>query len=122
MSAYQKKSNAKWYFAFMIRGKRYHKAVPEATCKKDAEKAEAIFKANLLQGRYNLIEDKKYMTLFRLVDEYLKYSKINKISYENDCIYTNHLKNILGNKDISEITPHLIEKYKEIRQALLIES
>jgi len=109
----------KWYFSFMIRGKRYHKGVPEATCKKDVEKAEIIFKACLLQGKYSLVEDRKYMPLFKLIDEYLKYSKINKISCENDVIYTNHLKNIIGNKDINEITPQIIERYKRIRKEVV---
>jgi hypothetical protein len=45
-----------WYIRLSIKNKRYHRAIPEASNKKEAEKAEAIFKAELLQGKYNLAD------------------------------------------------------------------
>jgi len=100
----------------MINGKRYHRAVPEASEKKQAAKAEAVFKTALLQGRLKEVERRKYIDLKELISEYLQYSKTNKISYSNDEIYCNHFLNFIGNKDINEITPQHIEKYKNHRQ------
>ena len=41
----------------MIRKKRFHKAIPEAVTKKDAENYMNIFKADLLRGKLDLVED-----------------------------------------------------------------
>ena len=41
MKVYQK--NGKWRLEGMIRGRRYHRAIPEATCKKEAEQYAVIF-------------------------------------------------------------------------------
>ena len=63
MSVYQRKLNDKWYFKFMINGKVYHRGVPEASSKKDAAKAETVFKTALLQGRLREVERRKYISL-----------------------------------------------------------
>ena len=100
----------------MINGKRYHRGVPEAIDKKSALKAENVFKTALLQGRLKEVERRKYIKLNELIAEYLRYSKVNKISYSNDEIYCNHFLSFIGNKGINEIEPNLIEKYKEHRK------
>ena len=82
MSVYKK--NNRWYFNFQIRGKRYHRAVPEATTKKMAEQAEAKIKAELLGGRYDLVDYKKQETFFVLGERFEQYVKTNCKGYIND--------------------------------------
>lgn len=115
MPVSQDPRNGKWQFAFMINGKRYHRSVPEATSKKEAEKAEAVFKGELLQGRYHLVENKKYKKLSELIKVYLDYSTQNKASNKLDEYTTKTFIDFLGDKPINEITPAIIEKWKKYR-------
>jgi len=100
----------------MINGKRYHRSVQEATTKRQAEKAEAVFKGELLQGRYKLADGKKYLKLSKLIEIYKDYSKQNKITYKADIYNADSFLEIVGDKTIDEITPNVIEKWKKVRQ------
>lgn len=111
MAVYQHK-NGRWYFKIQIRGRRYHQAIPEATSKRDAEKAEAIFKAELLQGRYNLVDNKGQMQFKKLVDSYIEYTKSNNLSWKGNVSRAERLADYFGNKRIGEITPMMIERYR----------
>lgn len=115
MAVKQDPRNGRWVFEFMINRKRYHRSVPEAKNKKDAEKAEAVFKGELLQGRYNLAENKKYKKLNELIQVYLEYSIQNKASSKLDEYTTRTFLDFVGDKTIDEITPALIEKWKKYR-------
>lgn len=111
-----------WTFNFMINGKRYHRSVPEATKQKDAEKAETVFKGELLQGRYNLAENKKYKKLSELIKVYLEYSIQNKASSKLDEYSTKTFIDFIGDKSINEITPALIEKWKKYRSSCKVKT
>jgi len=111
-----KEENGRWYCQFMIDGKRYHKSIPEATKKREAEKAEAIIKSELLRGKYGLIEGKKYKKLGDLIKIYLDYSKENKESYDIDKRTTKLFLEFSGDININEITPFFIEKWKKYRR------
>ncbi len=115
MTVYQKK-NGKWYFEFMIRGKRYHRGVQEARTKRDAEKAEAIFKAELLQGRYNLADNIGEMNFMKLVEEYNTYAMTSKIAWKKDLSRVKKLTEFFGSKKLNEVTPILVEKYRFYRK------
>lgn len=115
MTVKQDPRNGRWTFAFMINGKRYHRSVPEATTKKEAEKAEAVFKGELLQGRYKLVDGKKYLKLSKLVETYKEYSKQNKSTYKLDGYAADTFVEVVGDKTIDEITPAVIEKWKKYR-------
>lgn len=116
MAVTQDPRNGNWQFEFMINGKRYHRSVPEATTKRQAEKVEAVFKGELLQGRYKLAEGKKYPKLNKLIEMYLDYSKQNKISYKVDEYTTSVFLEVIGDKTIDEITPLVIERWKKYRK------
>lgn len=116
MAVKQDSRNGRWKFEIMINGKRYHRSVPEATNKKEAEKAEAVFKGELLQGRYRLAEGKKYPKLSKLIQVYLDYSKQNKTSYKTDEYTTRVFFDVVGDKSIDEITPLVIERWKKYRK------
>ena len=113
MKVYEK--NKRWYLEGMIRGKRYHKAIPEATTKKEAEKFLTIFKSDLLRGRLDLAENIGYKPFTSIVDVYLKYVETNLCSTDTATRIANRFKNTWKNKLISDISPKLIETYKENR-------
>jgi len=67
-----------WYVDKMIRGKRYRFAVPEATTRKQTERAEAKLKTEIFEARYG---SKGKSSFVKFVDEvYLPWSKKNKQS------------------------------------------
>ena len=115
MAVYQSKTG-KWYISLMVRGKRYHKAIPEATSRKDAEKAETIFKAELLQGRYNLVESKGEMPFKKLLEVYSEYAQTNKLSWKEESGKIKKLTDFFQSYKIGDIKPCLIEKYRASRK------
>src|SRR5574344_931303 len=116
MSIYQDKKSGKWYFEAMIRGVRYHRAVSEATCKKDAEIYFNAFKTDLLRGKLELVENIGCKPFKELVDEYIKYSESNHRSYKTNVAKAIKFKKLWGNKQLKDISPMDIEKYKSDRK------
>ena len=104
--------NTKWYYRFKIKGKEYYKSVPEAVSKKDAEKAEARVKSELLQGKYSLVDNVGEMFFKDLKEKYLKYSENNKLSWKSDVSRLNHLADFFCNKKLKEINSFEVERYK----------
>jgi len=115
MSVYQSKSGT-WFYKFIISGKQYHKSVPEATSMRDAEKAETILKAQILQGKYDLAEGKGEMFFDKLVAVFVKYGEINRIGWHNDKYTVEEIKNFFSGKKLKDITPFMIEKYRLYRR------
>lgn len=116
MSIYQDKKSGKWYFEAMIRGVRYHRAVSEATCKKDAEIYFNAFKTDLLRGKLELVENIGCKPFKELVDEYIKYSESNHRSYKTNVAKAIKFKKLWGNRQLKDISPMDIEKYKSDRK------
>lgn len=114
MSVYQK--NGKWYFEAMIRGKRYHRAVSEAVTKKDAEMYFNMFKTDLLRGKLDLVENIGNMPFKALADKYIEYSKANHRSYKTNAAKAEKFKKLWGNKQLKDISPMDIERYRITRR------
>lgn len=116
MTIYKHK-NGRWYTRFQIRGKRYHVAIPEATDKKTAEKAEIKIKSELLSGRFDLIENKKVHTFFEICDKFEEYAKNNRKNYEKcDKYMIRDLKLFFGNCILNEFNTFKIEQYRSFRK------
>lgn len=113
MRVYEK--NGHWYMEGMIRHKRYHQAIPEATNKKEAEKFVTIFKSDLLRGKLDLAENIGCKPFVEIIDIYLNYATTNLHSTDTATRIANRFKIAWKNKLISEITPQVIETYKENR-------
>ena len=113
MRVYEK--NGRWYLEGMIRYKRYHQAIPEATCKKDAEKYLTVFKAELLRGKLDLAENIGCKPFADIVDTYIKYAETNLHSASTVIPIAKHFKEYWKSKQIADITPRQIEKYKDER-------
>lgn len=112
MGIYQDKKSGKWYFEAMIRGKRYHRAISEAVTKKDAEIYFNAFKTDLLRGRLDLVDNIGCKPFKELVKVYVEYSKTNHRSYKTNVAKAYKFEKIWGNKQLKDISPIDIEKYK----------
>ena len=99
----------------MIRKKRFHKAIPEAVTKKDAENFMNIFKADLLRGRLELIEEIGTNKFNDIIELYIKYVQTNLRSKQAAIGYALSFSKLWGNKQIKDITPAEIEKFKQKR-------
>lgn len=118
----RKKGN-KWYCRFMLDGIQYpERACKGATTQKEAEKYEAVLKADIMRGDLRLLESKKKITLSSLVDIFLDYSKTNKATFNIDAYFCNRFLDFFGkNKVINEIKPIDIEAYKAWRSDSYVE-
>ncbi|MCM1266221.1 MAG: site-specific integrase [Candidatus Gastranaerophilales bacterium] len=114
MGVYEK--NNHWYFEIMIRKKRYCRAIPEATCKKDAEKYLTVFKADLLRGKLDLAENVGQKPFVEIADMYIKYAETNLCATDTAVRIAKRFKELWKGKTIADITPKVIESYKESRQ------
>ena len=110
------KKNNRWYLEGMIRKKRYHKAIPEATNEKEAITYMQAFKTDLLRGRLDMVDNVGCMLFKELADEYLKYSKLNNRSYKSRVGRVNKFVALWGNKQLKDISAMDIEKYKRNRK------
>ncbi len=105
-----------WYFRLCIQGQRYNRPVPEATNQREVEKAEAIFKAELLRGKYDLADRKGEMLFRDLIKNYNDYAQTNKKSWKTEQCRVDKLEEYFGAKKLREITPILVEKYRMERR------
>lgn len=112
MGVYQDKKSKRWYFEAMIRGKRYHQAIPEATNRRDAETYFNAFKTDLLRGKLDLVENIGCKPFKELVKVYVEYSKTNHRSYKTNVAKAYKFEKLWGNRQLKDISPIDIEKYK----------
>ena len=110
MRVYEK--NKHWYLEGMIRGKRYHEAIPEATTKTEATTYMFAFKTDLLRGRLELIEDIGSELFGNIVDDYIQYANINLKSTDTVLPIAKKFKELWGKKQCKDINVNLIEQYK----------
>ncbi|MBI4468779.1 MAG: site-specific integrase [Acidobacteria bacterium] len=111
MAVYRR--NNRWWFRLQIRGLRYARAVPEATAKKQAQAAETRFKNELLQGKYDLVDEARLDTTFgQYSKQYLRWSKENKKSWASDVSRMTALVNHFGGTRMCDISPIDIERFK----------
>jgi len=115
MRIYQNKKTNKWYFEFMLEGKRYHYACKGATDRKEAEQFAYDYKSNVYKGKQGYVKCNT-TKLDKLIEIYLDYSKTNKKSYSLDCYYCRNFKGFIGNRYIDEIKLIDIEKFKSFRK------
>jgi integrase len=103
------KRGEKWYYRFSLDGKEYRK-VTDATTKKEADKIEALAKAEIIKGRGKSLKSK--MTFNDVCEKFLEYSKANKKSWRCDVSHMKRFKAHFQNKKLTDITVFDIESYK----------
>ena len=111
MGIYKHPNSPYWYYSFTVNGKRITGST-KTTKKSLAKQIYETVKADYLRNRHG-IQKKKTITLKRLTEQFLEWSKANKSSFDRDEIYVDHLLSFFGSKkDISDITSFDVEKYK----------
>jgi len=112
-----KLKDGKWVIDFTCKGKRITRVIGES--KREAEAALATMKADILREKYGLGRAARQEVLFEThAKEYLElYAKQNKRSWDRDEISIDHLNAFFRGKNLSDVTPELIEKYRLARRA-----
>ncbi len=101
-----------YFIDYRANGKRKHWYVgPDP---RQADKALKIIQGRILDGRLNLVNTEK--TLSALIDEYLQYAKANNSikSYgHSEIVLKKFFLPLAGNRKLTEVTPQLIEQFKQ---------
>jgi len=120
MSVYKNTKNSKWYCKFQIKGERKHLLCDGAKNKLEAQSIEDSEKFRLRQQQVGLLpREESKLTVCKLVNIFLDYSKMNKKSYEQDKYRLDLLldKYLKVNQLIKEVKPIDIENLKKIMLA-----
>ncbi len=102
-----------WWIGFSYQGRRYREGVGS-----DRKQAEALLAKRKVQARENRLFDvKKESTepFDTMAVDYLRYSEVNKRSYERDVRLVKNLAGHFGGKRLCDITPAMVEQYKAAR-------
>ena len=121
MGAYQK--GKRWYIDYYLPdGKRKREVVtvpgvePESLTRNDAYNALYVRKAQLAEGKFDIIKTKKQVTFDKLSEDFIEhYSKVSKKSWKRDVTSTRSLLKYFGGKTLASITSWQCEKYKSER-------
>ena len=117
MSIYKRKfgTETKWcVYVTFPNGKRYRKVVGT---KKQAEEVHRKLKNELIEGKWELWENEDVM-FSDLAMEYLEYAEANKAvsTFRSDKYRVKgHLLPYFSNTTLSQITPQMVESYKQER-------
>ena len=107
-----------WYIDYVLNGKRKWESVGKVglVTKSDAKKLLELRKSEILQGKFKTKKQNVIPTFSEFSKEYLEYAKQNKKSWDRDACALRVLLPFFGSKNLSEITPFLVEKYKIVRK------
>src|SRR5258708_15581083 len=113
MSVYKRRGS--WFCDITIDGKRVQRVLKNARTRTQAIKATTVIESKLFENRYGL-EKRLEVRFDKFVEEnFLPYSKLHKKSYPDDVRHCEMLCKTFGRMNLSEITPPLIEKFKQKR-------
>lgn len=105
------KIRGKWAIDYYFQGRRIREVV--GTNRRQAERALAARKGEIVQGKFNLHMVKPTPYFEDFAKEYLEWAKNNHRSWERmDAVCVRALLNCFKGKRLHEITPWLIEKFK----------
>ncbi len=115
MALFKKGEN--WYIDYYLDGRRRREAV--GPNRKVAERALAKRQVQVAENRFLDIVQKSKITFERLTESYLKYARTNKISWQRDCHSLKAMKSTFEGKLLYQITPLVIEGYKNARSQVV---
>jgi integrase len=102
----------KYYIDYRYEGRRIRECV--GSSKREAEKALAACKGEIVQGRYHF-KKRGAVHFDDFARVYLDYARTDKPSWATDEYRLKHLLPFFGNRLLDDITPHAIETYKKER-------
>ncbi len=104
-----KKGNS-WFIDYYVHGRRKREKV--GPNKQFAQLAMEKRKIQIAEGKFLDINKGERVTFDEIAQDFLNYSRNNKLSYDRDVTIVKNLKRFFGGKRLTEITPILIEQYK----------
>ena len=106
-----------YHFSFRIRGRRYRGAIREARTKWQAEQAELSVRQEVFEGRFGKAEMGSGKICDFIDRVYLPWAKANKRSWKDDEYKLPVLKAFFQGKKFRDVSPFLIESFKQVRLA-----
>jgi len=112
----------RWYIDYYFLGRRKREVVtitgknPSDVTLRDAEKALAIRKAEIAQGKFDIKMTEKPIKIETLIRSYLEWADENHKSPARDHTACKNLVRLLRGKDIQSLSLWHIEKYKSNRK------
>jgi integrase len=109
----KRKDTGSWITDFTHNGERIQRVLKYARTRSEAEQAEAVIMTKVFQQAYGF--ENKQDTLFEnfIIENFLPYSKANKKSYYCDKLICRGLVKHFKGKTLRQITPPLIESFKQ---------
>jgi integrase len=113
MTVSKRKDTGQWVCDFYHNGERIRKTLKFARTKKEAEQAEAVIMNQVFQQVYGF--EPKSDKLFEefIIENFLPYSEANKKSFYCDVLICRLLVKYFKGKTIRQITPPVIETFKQ---------
>jgi len=113
MTVSRRKDTGQWVTDFYHNGERIRKTLKFVRTKKEAEAAEAVIMNQVFQQVYGF--EPKSTKLFSdfVVESFLPYSEANKKSFSNDVYICRLLVSYFRGKAVRQLTPSLIEEFKQ---------
>jgi len=108
------KRSGTWYIDYYFDGYRMREAI--GSNRKMAEKVLAKRQVQIAEDKFLDVKRKPDFKLDQLVDKYMSYAKTNKLSWDRDRCSIKHLKAFFGNIKLSEVSPLMLEEYKNHRR------
>ena len=109
------RKNDAWFIDYYVEGRRVRERI--GTSKREAERALAVRRGEVLQGRLKLADRQPSPHFSEFTPRYLAYSEANKRSARRDQFLLKQLVAFFGERRLKEITPWQIEQYKAKRRA-----
>ncbi len=103
-----------WEYDFQIRGVRYRAAVPEARTRQHAVQAETAARQSVFDGRFTKPKGATFLEEF-MRDVYLPWARANKRSWKHDEFRGRSLCRYFKGKELRDISPLMIERFKRER-------
>jgi len=113
------KRKGKYWIAYYSDGKQIRE--PVSYDRETAEKALKTRQSDVIRKRFHLPHTEK-ISFEEMGKRYLVWSKTNKISWIRDTVSLRNLVGYMGDYKLSQISPFLIEKYKQMRKETVRES
>lgn len=111
MGVYRK--NEAWWIDYYVEGVRKRERIGRN--RRFAERMLEKRRAAIIEGRFVDRRKDRKLTLRRLAEQYIEYSKRNKRSWERDVASCKHLVAHFGERQLRAITPESVERYKKKR-------
>lgn len=118
------KKNNRWYIDYYLpNGQRKREVVsiegtdPSKINREDAKKALAIRKAEIAQGKFDIVRAEKPLPFEDLASMYIEWAKENHVAYKREITAINALLSYFKGKNANSITVWHVEKYKSKRKS-----